>query len=153
MQNRNTYAKKITTIFYCVTLKCGVKRNDSPYHICWRISKPFQTLTNLFRFADDIEEMTGTRPNLFWMVCWKYISPAALIVILFSSFYNIIKDSPSYKLYVGCIQQEVSLDIYFFCSDIVAMIIISLNMALTIALVQINQSKKPTKILTETFLV
>lgn len=130
---------------------CKTQWRSSP-HLLTHF-KTFQTLTNLFRFADDIEEMTGTRPNLFWMVCWKYISPAALIVILFSSFYNIIKDSPSYKLYVGCIQQEVSLDIYFFCSDIVAMIIISLNMALTIALVQINQSKKPTKILTETFLV
>ena len=58
--------------------------------------------------------MTGTRPNLFWMVCWKYITPAALTVILVASFYNIVKENPSYKLYVGCLQQEVRLYLYYF---------------------------------------
>ena len=77
---------------------------------------------NLFsRFADDIEYMTGSRPNLFWMFCWKYVSPVALIVILISSFYNIIKETPQYELYVGCPQQLVSSVFshrsYFILSD------------------------------------
>ena len=58
--------------------------------------------------------MTGTRPNLFWMVCWKYITPAALTVILIASFFNIVKENPSYKLYVGCLQQEVRSNLYYF---------------------------------------
>ena len=80
------------------------------------------SILNLFsRFADDIEYMTGSRPNLFWMVCWKYVSPVALIVILISSFYNIIKETPQYELYVGCPQQLVSSVFshrsYFILSD------------------------------------
>lgn len=41
------------------------------------------------RFADDIELMTGQRPALYWMICWKYISPIAMILILLSSFIDL----------------------------------------------------------------
>ena len=32
------------------------------------------------RFCDDVEQMIGSRPSLFWRVCWQYISPAFLLV-------------------------------------------------------------------------
>ena len=32
------------------------------------------------RFCDDVELMLGTRPALFWRVCWQYISPIFLAV-------------------------------------------------------------------------
>ena len=32
------------------------------------------------RFCDDVELMIGSRPSLFWRVCWKYISPVFLLV-------------------------------------------------------------------------
>ena len=32
------------------------------------------------RFCDDVELMIGSRPSLFWRVCWKFISPAFLLV-------------------------------------------------------------------------
>jgi len=37
------------------------------------------------RFGDDIELMTGQRPNWYWMTCWKYVSPIAMVIILLAS--------------------------------------------------------------------
>uniref|UniRef100_A0A182M6Y4 Transporter n=1 Tax=Anopheles culicifacies TaxID=139723 RepID=A0A182M6Y4_9DIPT len=50
----------------------------------------------LKRFADDIELMTGARPNLYWMLCWKYISPIAMITILVASFLELASEGSSY---------------------------------------------------------
>lgn len=48
------------------------------------------------RFCDDIELMTGSRPGLYWMLCWKYVSPVAMITILVASFYGLMTDGSSY---------------------------------------------------------
>jgi len=34
------------------------------------------------KFSDCVEQMTGVRPNMFWILCWKYFAPA----IMFSVF-------------------------------------------------------------------
>ncbi|KAL0961748.1 hypothetical protein UPYG_G00331200 [Umbra pygmaea] len=34
------------------------------------------------RFSDDLEFMTGRRPNIFWKACWLVISPLMLFVVL-----------------------------------------------------------------------
>lgn len=34
----------------------------------------------LERFGDDVEAMLGSRPGLYWRICWKFISPIFLIV-------------------------------------------------------------------------
>lgn len=57
------------------------------------------------RFANDIEYMTGKRPFIFWQICWKYISPCAILIIFFASLVNLASKSPKYKAYVGCVQQ------------------------------------------------
>lgn len=33
-------------------------------------------------FSSDIEQMLGKKPSLFWRLCWKYVSPTFLFVIL-----------------------------------------------------------------------
>uniref|UniRef100_A0A336LLZ3 Transporter n=1 Tax=Culicoides sonorensis TaxID=179676 RepID=A0A336LLZ3_CULSO len=33
-------------------------------------------------FSADIEQMLGEKPSLFWRLCWKYVSPTFLFVIL-----------------------------------------------------------------------
>ncbi|XP_054717827.1 sodium- and chloride-dependent glycine transporter 2-like [Uloborus diversus] len=40
------------------------------------------------RFADDLEFMLGFRPGLYWRLCWKYISPVVLWVVLIYSFFT-----------------------------------------------------------------
>ncbi|XP_060520477.1 sodium-dependent neutral amino acid transporter B(0)AT3 [Cylas formicarius] len=55
----------------------------------------------LKRFADDIEMMTGTRPGLYWLICWKYLSPLAMISILVASFVEIAVQGSGYDAWVA----------------------------------------------------
>ncbi|XP_017779770.1 PREDICTED: sodium-dependent neutral amino acid transporter B(0)AT3 isoform X2 [Nicrophorus vespilloides] len=55
----------------------------------------------LKRFADDIEMMTGSRPGLYWLICWKYLSPLAMISILIASFVEIAVDGSGYDAWVA----------------------------------------------------
>lgn len=55
-------------------------------------------------FANDIEYMTGSRPHIFWLVCWKYISPTALIVVFIASVVKNAQTSATYSAFVGCVQ-------------------------------------------------
>ena len=32
------------------------------------------------QFSDDIKQMTGQRPSLYWRLCWKFVSPCFLLV-------------------------------------------------------------------------
>jgi solute carrier family 6 noradrenalin transporter-like protein 2 len=34
----------------------------------------------LEKFCDDVENMIGHRPGLYWRICWKFISPMFIIV-------------------------------------------------------------------------
>lgn len=54
----------------------------------------------LRRFADDIELMTGNRPGLYWLICWKYLSPLAMLTILVASFVEIICEGSGYQTWV-----------------------------------------------------
>ncbi|XP_039511092.1 sodium-dependent dopamine transporter [Rhinichthys klamathensis goyatoka] len=38
------------------------------------------------RFSDDIEEMIGQRPGLYWRLCWKFVSPCFLLFMVVISF-------------------------------------------------------------------
>jgi solute carrier family 6 (neurotransmitter transporter, serotonin) member 4 len=40
------------------------------------------------KFSADIEQMLGQKPSLYWRVCWRYISPTFLFVILVFSILN-----------------------------------------------------------------
>lgn len=51
-------------------------------------------------FADDIEMMTGSRPALYWMICWKYLSPLAMLSILAASFIEIVTKGSGYDAWV-----------------------------------------------------
>jgi solute carrier family 6 (neurotransmitter transporter, amino acid/orphan) member 15/16/17/18/20 len=69
----------------------------------------------LKRFADDIELMTGSRPHLYWMLCWKYISPLAMLSILFASFMNLVVNGSSYPAWVAEIGQTKNQDWPHWC--------------------------------------
>ena len=34
----------------------------------------------MWQFSDDIKQMTGRRPSLYWRLCWKFVSPCFLLV-------------------------------------------------------------------------
>ncbi|XP_055389681.1 sodium-dependent neutral amino acid transporter B(0)AT3 [Condylostylus longicornis] len=53
------------------------------------------------RFSDDIELMTGSRPSFYWMFCWKYLSPVAMITILSASFYDLMTNGSSYPAWIA----------------------------------------------------
>ncbi|KAF7245455.1 Sodium- and chloride-dependent glycine transporter 2, partial [Varanus komodoensis] len=42
----------------------------------------------LQRFCEDIEMMIGFQPNIFWRVCWAFVTPTILTFILSFSFYQ-----------------------------------------------------------------
>ena len=59
--------------------------------------------------------MTGSRPNIFWMICWKYISPLAIFVIFIANIVKQASGTYSYNAYVGCILVRV---FSLFCEDL-----------------------------------
>lgn len=44
--------------------------------------------------------MTGQRPGLYWLICWKYLSPLAMISILAASFFEIAVNGSGYDAWV-----------------------------------------------------
>lgn len=50
----------------------------------------------LRRFSDDIELMIGSRPHSFFLVCWKYVSPAVMLTILLASIIKQVMSGSGY---------------------------------------------------------
>uniref|UniRef100_A0A1L8DJZ3 Transporter n=2 Tax=Nyssomyia neivai TaxID=330878 RepID=A0A1L8DJZ3_9DIPT len=49
------------------------------------------------KFTEDIYQMTGYRPGLYWQATWRYIGPGIMTCILSSSVLFMIMDNPTYK--------------------------------------------------------
>ncbi|KAM9838295.1 sodium-dependent neutral amino acid transporter B(0)AT3-like [Aulostomus maculatus] len=47
-------------------------------------------------FSDDIYFMTGKRPNIYWKVCWTFISPVMLMIVLVAYVVLQAQKHPSY---------------------------------------------------------
>lgn len=45
--------------------------------------------------------MTGNRPGLYWLICWKYLSPLAMLSILVASFFEIVFEGSGYPAWVA----------------------------------------------------
>lgn len=58
-------------------------------------------------FANDIEYMSGSRPNPFWLICWKYVSPIALLIIFVTNIVDLSKNPAKYAVYTGCEQSPI----------------------------------------------
>lgn len=48
------------------------------------------------QFTDDIEEMTGIRPGFYWQICWRFIAPALLSLVLVASVITQAIKTPTY---------------------------------------------------------
>ena len=49
-----------------------------------------------------IEDMQGSKPSIFFTLCWKYISPFLLIVIFCVTFVQNMMGAPDYPTFIGC---------------------------------------------------
>ncbi|XP_056142989.1 sodium-dependent neutral amino acid transporter B(0)AT3-like [Lampris incognitus] len=49
------------------------------------------------RFNDDIEWMTGRRPNVYWQVTWRFISPFMLLVVFLAYVVIEAETRPTYE--------------------------------------------------------
>lgn len=45
--------------------------------------------------------MIGTRPSLYWQICWKYLSPLVMILILLASFLEICMKGSGYPAWIA----------------------------------------------------
>lgn len=77
----------------------------------------------LKRFADDIELMTGKRPDLYWMICWKFISPAAMIMILLASIFDLAMNGSKYAAWDALTGTTVVKDWPHWCIVIAVLLI------------------------------
>lgn len=44
--------------------------------------------------------MVGSRPGLYWLICWKYLSPLAMISILVASVAEIMVEGSGYDAWI-----------------------------------------------------
>lgn len=67
-------------------------------------------MSYVHRFSDDIEYMTGSRPNLFWKICWMFVTPAAMMAILIASIILMSQGKASYYAWnMDKVQNQTSL--------------------------------------------
>nr|XP_054389906.1 sodium-dependent noradrenaline transporter isoform X5 [Pongo abelii] len=51
-------------------------------------SRPVLHNQGVDRFSNDIQQMMGFRPGLYWRLCWKFVSPAFLLFVVVVSIIN-----------------------------------------------------------------
>ena len=68
-----------------------------------------------FSFADDIKYMTGKKPWRLWLICWKYISPVIILILLIADIYRLASSGMTYKAYV-CGDPVSSSSFFLFCA-------------------------------------
>lgn len=57
----------------------------------------FYIVFSRLRFSDDIEWMTGNRPNLYWQATWRVISPLMLLVVFLAYVVVQAQQNPTYE--------------------------------------------------------
>ncbi|CRL04797.1 CLUMA_CG017853, isoform A [Clunio marinus] len=48
------------------------------------------------KFTEDIYQMTGYRPGLYWQLTWRYIGPAMMSLLLIASVISMLTTAPEY---------------------------------------------------------
>ncbi|KAF0303872.1 Sodium-dependent neutral amino acid transporter B(0)AT3 [Amphibalanus amphitrite] len=51
------------------------------------------------KFCDDIENMTGSRPGMYWQICWRFVAPILIIVIFSATVVTQIMNPPTYTIW------------------------------------------------------
>ncbi|XP_065167556.1 sodium-dependent neutral amino acid transporter B(0)AT3 isoform X2 [Atheta coriaria] len=61
------------------------------------------------KFTQDIYDMTGYRPGIFWQVTWRFLAPLIMGVILISSIVFMVINNPSYSAWIAEKGEVVSM--------------------------------------------
>lgn len=65
---------------------------------------------SISRLSDDIELMIGSRPGYFWLLCWRFLGPIAMVVIFVASLIEIFSKGVTYEVWnslkVHCLFQN-----------------------------------------------
>lgn len=57
----------------------------------------FKCMLYFNRFEDDIQYMLGFRPHMYWRICWRYVSPALIVIITIASIINLAINPMTYS--------------------------------------------------------
>nr|XP_045582928.1 sodium-dependent neutral amino acid transporter B(0)AT3-like [Procambarus clarkii] len=60
------------------------------------------------RFASDVELMTGSRPSLFWLVCWKVVSPLLMLILLTAFVVKMVVEGSTYLAWDSVLGESVN---------------------------------------------
>lgn len=55
--------------------------------------------TFFLRFNEDIKFMVGRKPNIFWQVTWRFVSPLIVLVILIFYLVTEVQETPMYLVW------------------------------------------------------
>lgn len=69
--------------------------DKSPQKICI-FQQCLTKYCHVLRFSEDIEWMTGRRPNIFWQATWRVISPLMLLVVFLAYVVVQAETQPTY---------------------------------------------------------
>jgi solute carrier family 6 (neurotransmitter transporter, amino acid/orphan) member 15/16/17/18/20 len=61
---------------------------------CFCINKVFKIIYIHCRFTEDIYQMTGYRPGIYWQLTWRYIGPGLMAFLLGASVWGYIRETP-----------------------------------------------------------
>lgn len=53
------------------------------------------------KFTQDIFDMTGYKPGLYWQITWRFLAPVLMIVILVSSIVSMVLKHPTYQAWIA----------------------------------------------------
>lgn len=84
------------------------------------------THTRLFpqnRFSDDIELMTGSRPNMYWLICWKYVAPLAMSGILLASIVEMAVSGAGYEAWDAATATKMEKEWPAWCKILIGVLI------------------------------
>ncbi|XP_055707840.1 sodium-dependent dopamine transporter isoform X1 [Phlebotomus papatasi] len=110
-RNREIFVASLFSLYFVVGLASCTQGGFYFFHLLDRYAAGYSILIAVFfeaiavswiygvqRFCDDIEDMIGFPPGLYWRVCWKFVAP---IFLLFIILYGLIMYEPlSYEDYV-----------------------------------------------------
>ncbi|KAL1490958.1 hypothetical protein ABEB36_011627 [Hypothenemus hampei] len=95
-RNREVFVAGLFSIYFCVGLASCSQGGFYFFQLLDRYAAGYSMLFAVFfetvvvswiygtqRFCDDIEDMIGFAPGIYWRFCWKFAAPVFLLFIIF----------------------------------------------------------------------